>query len=125
MNINTLQRRLVEIEAALDESVKLQSHYAGLLNYYDGGSRLQFRDGKEWRRRLAEIGTSEADPSCNVADALKLPLLFHAGGEWDAARRAEWLRITGTTEATTKVLCDHIRSTLAAIGSPTETESVP
>lgn len=46
-------------------------------------------------------------------DAIKLVLLFHSGSPWDDAKRAEWLRITGTTEASTKVLCDHLRAVLA------------
>lgn len=50
----------------------------------------------------------------NVRDALRLPLLFHHGGPWTPADRAEWIRITGVDEATTKVMCDHIRATLAA-----------
>lgn len=40
---------------ALDESVKLQSHYAGLLNTYDGGKRLQFRDRESWMERLGAM----------------------------------------------------------------------
>jgi hypothetical protein len=43
-----------ELRRALDESVKLQSHYAGLLNMYDGGTRKQFASGQEWMERLAE-----------------------------------------------------------------------
>ncbi len=53
------------------------------------------------------------EPSFAVEDCLMLPLLFHGGGMWDEKRRAEWLRITGTTEATTKVMCDHLRRALA------------
>jgi hypothetical protein len=53
------------------------------------------------------------EPSYELVDALKLPLLFHAGGPWDAKRRAEWLRITGSLEATSKVMCDHLRSAVA------------
>ncbi len=37
---------------ALEESVKLQSHYAKLLNMHDGGRRLEFKDANEWRQRL-------------------------------------------------------------------------
>lgn len=37
---------------ALAESVKLQSHYASLLNQYDGGRRLQFSNGDAWIERL-------------------------------------------------------------------------
>ena len=41
-------------------------------------------------------------------------LMFFHGGEWTAERRAEWKRITGSDEATTKVLCDHIRNVSGA-----------
>ena len=51
--------------------------------------------------------------SLSSIDAIKLALLFHSGSPWDDGKRAEWLRITGTTEATTKVLCDHLRAVLA------------
>jgi len=37
---------------ALERSVKLQSHYAKLLNMYDGGERLQFATAQEWIARL-------------------------------------------------------------------------
>jgi hypothetical protein len=49
--VSTLQRALVE-------SVKLQSHYAGLLNQYDGGKRLQFRSGQEWIERINQTNTN-------------------------------------------------------------------
>jgi hypothetical protein len=41
-----------ELRAALTESLKLQSHYAGLLNTYDGGKRMQFADNNAWLERL-------------------------------------------------------------------------
>jgi hypothetical protein len=54
--------------------------------------------------------------------ALELPLMFHAGGPWDADKVARWKAITGTTEATSRVMCDTIRSVLgmpkAAKGHP-------
>ena len=65
---------------------------------------------------MAKIETEpayEREPSYDVADALGLVLMFHGGGEWNESKRAEWLRITGTREATTRVLCDHVRSALA------------
>jgi hypothetical protein len=40
---------------ALEESVKLQSHYAALLNDYDGGKRLTFASADEWIARLEKI----------------------------------------------------------------------
>jgi len=40
---------------ALEESVKLQSHYAGILNDYDGGKRLQFADAQAWLDRLTAL----------------------------------------------------------------------
>ena len=43
------------LRSALRESVKLQSHYAGLLNDYDGGKRRQFVSAEEWIARLASM----------------------------------------------------------------------
>lgn len=53
-----------------------------------------------------------------TADALELPLLFHAGGPWDDAKRARWKALTGTEEATTRVMCDAIRRVLADAAGP-------
>lgn len=40
---------------ALKESLKLQSHYAILLNKYDGGQRMTFDSVEHWLKRLREI----------------------------------------------------------------------
>lgn len=47
---------LAEVKIALEESVRLQSHYADLLNMHDGGQRIVFKSADEWVRRLREIG---------------------------------------------------------------------
>ena len=49
-------RQYTEVRRALEESVKLQSHYASLLNQCDGGARLVFADADAWIARLKEIG---------------------------------------------------------------------
>lgn len=54
---------LVPLRDALEESVRLQSHYAQLLNDYDGGHRIVFKDAADWRQRLAMTDTER------VADA--------------------------------------------------------
>ena len=52
-----LRRRIiVETMIALEESVTLQSHYASLLNDYDGGKRRQFETAAAWMTRLRECG---------------------------------------------------------------------
>lgn len=51
-----------DLGAALDESLKLQSHYAELLNHYDGGGRKGFPDAEAWIRRLKETGKLPAKP---------------------------------------------------------------
>lgn len=58
---------------------------------------------------------AEAAEAENVRlrEALALPLMFHAGGKWDEEQRAEWYRLAGTYDATTKVMCDTIRAALA------------
>lgn len=46
-----------ELVAALQHSVGLQTHYAKLLNEYDGGQRREFRTVADWIERLREIGS--------------------------------------------------------------------
>jgi len=50
-----------DLYLALRESVKLQSHYASLLNTYDGGHRVGFSSPEAWINRLKEIGTLKQD----------------------------------------------------------------
>jgi hypothetical protein len=50
------------LRVALDESVKLQSHYATLLNMHDGGQRIGFADADAWMARLRETGALPAAP---------------------------------------------------------------
>lgn len=42
---------------ALQESLKLQAHYAGILNDYDGGERMIFKSVSQWLERLKKTGT--------------------------------------------------------------------
>ena len=44
-----------ELYYLLHESLKLQSHYAALLNMHDGGTRLQFPTVEDWARRNRQI----------------------------------------------------------------------
>ena len=53
----TVARRNVVLLKALEESVKLQSHYAKLLNQYDGGERMTFESAQAWIDRLAHLAT--------------------------------------------------------------------
>lgn len=45
-----------ELFKALEKSVDLQSHYASLLNQYDGGERIVFKTVMEWIERLRMVG---------------------------------------------------------------------
>lgn len=51
------EERKWHMEIALNESLKLQSHYAELLNMYDGGLRKGFKSIDEWIDRLKMTGT--------------------------------------------------------------------
>ena len=46
------KNKLKQLTKALNESVKLQSHYAGLLNMHDEGGRMMFASSDEWLERL-------------------------------------------------------------------------
>jgi hypothetical protein len=48
-------KQAARTKAGLEESVKLQSHYADLLNMYDNGERLQFENADEWLLRLDQM----------------------------------------------------------------------
>lgn len=56
--IHHLARRardeIVALREALDESVRLQSHYAAQLNDYDGGKRMRF-NSDTWLSRLRAL----------------------------------------------------------------------
>jgi len=45
-----------ELRIALDESVRLQAHYAKLLNMHDAGKRMIFPTTALWLLRLRETG---------------------------------------------------------------------
>lgn len=49
------------LRTALEESVRLQSHYAALLNMHDGGQRIGFTSADAWIARLVETGTLKED----------------------------------------------------------------
>jgi transcriptional regulator with XRE-family HTH domain len=53
-----LRARVAKLEEALEQSVTLQSHYAELLNTYDGGKRLTFASIEAWLDRLAVLSPS-------------------------------------------------------------------
>jgi hypothetical protein len=55
VNMREALGRIRELEVALDESVKLQSHYAVLLNIHDGGKRRTFENAEAWLARLREL----------------------------------------------------------------------
>lgn len=66
----------------------------------------------------------EGEGSLDPLDALRAVLLFHSASPWEQ-QQAEWLRITGSREATTKVLCDHIRAVLAEAIPPPSPQPDP
>jgi hypothetical protein len=53
--VDRLESQLQTLQDALEKSVKLQSHYAELLNMHDGGERLQFADADAWIKRLNDL----------------------------------------------------------------------
>lgn len=47
-----------------------------------------------------------------LEDAVCATLLFHSASPWTEQKRQQWERLTGTTEATTRHLCDTCRKAL-------------
>jgi hypothetical protein len=63
---------------ALDESLKLQSHYAALLNMHDGGQRKGFANAEEWIERL-EANKAKAKARLVQKAAKEVELLVAKG----------------------------------------------
>jgi hypothetical protein len=57
-----------ELRIALEQAVRLQTHYAELLNMHDGGERIGFKDADAWIARLRETGTLPRSTG-NVSEA--------------------------------------------------------
>lgn len=57
----SVAQRIEMLDIALSESLKLQSHYAKLLNMHDGGERIGFKTIEEWINRLKKVGTIKAE----------------------------------------------------------------
>lgn len=57
VDIQMMVETINTLRTALEESVKLQSHYAKLLNMHDGGNRIPFENADQWIRRIAYCRT--------------------------------------------------------------------
>jgi hypothetical protein len=55
--MNEDDNRIKTLSIALEESLRLQRHYAELLNRYDGGQRMIFETTESWIARLRDTGT--------------------------------------------------------------------
>ena len=60
--LHTAEKERDTLRTALRESVLLQSHYAALLNQYDGGNRKGFANADEWIERLATLAKPQYGP---------------------------------------------------------------
>ncbi len=54
--IEELQNEARDLRHALEQSVRTQAQYAGLLNSIDGGRRLQYATADEWMAWLRAFG---------------------------------------------------------------------
>lgn len=53
-----------------------------------------------------------------LEDAVEMVLLYHSASPWDDAKTKRWERWTGRDEATTKALCDQLRTLRRAALNP-------
>lgn len=49
----------------------------------------------------------------DLLDAARAALLFHSASPWDVEKAAEWKRLTGSDDATTRALCEFLRVAIA------------
>lgn len=48
----------------------------------------------------------------HLIDCVEATLLFHSFSPWDGEKATRWLELTGHDEATTKSLCDFLRTVI-------------
>lgn len=65
--------------------------------------RLQDRDS-----RIAQLEVQNAA----LVEALEMVVLYHSGSPWDAAKAKRWERWSGSDDATTRNMCDQLRTVL-------------
>jgi len=65
----SLKLKLQRMKYLLNQSLKLQSHYAELLNINDGGTRLQFPTIESWKLRV--MLTKERMEGCGETQNLE------------------------------------------------------
>lgn len=58
---NDSRAERLRLTVALRESLKLQTHYAKLLNMHDGGQRIGFESVEDWLKRLEEVTNPPED----------------------------------------------------------------
>jgi hypothetical protein len=59
-----VQKEIEKLKKALEQSVKLQSHYAEQLNMRDGGKRMTFKDADDWMARLDRLERNKMPVIC-------------------------------------------------------------
>lgn len=100
----------------------LADHFTDALDAFAAEQTAALTRERELRDAHVDGQRSRAERAEALAAALRaaldLPLLFHSGGPWDDAKRLRWLQITGTDEATTRVMGDTIRTLLAGSETP-------
>jgi hypothetical protein len=75
------RRRIEALETALQKSVELQSHYAKLLNAYDGGQRLQFENTDAWIARLVALDKDAGQMKVQMNFDREMQAALEADGE--------------------------------------------
>ena len=59
------------------------------------------------------VHEERADASHDLLLCAEATLLFHSGGMWSEKTSARWKELTGTDNATNKMLCDMHRAAIA------------
>jgi hypothetical protein len=125
--MKTLADRILSDEQCLSLLSKLEEVWTETMNE-------AISDAATWKRRALEkekptraLGENIQDQQIELAkchNALKAVLLWHGAPTWSESEKATWEALTGNPEATTKVLCDFIRSTLVNENTLPQTQPI-
>jgi hypothetical protein len=109
--------RLTKENRRLSEMVHKSEGMANEVNVLVKENRklsVQLLAEEHARISIENHGAGPAEDEINrLKNALALVLLFHSGQPWSVESGEQWQAITGSNNATTKGMCDHIRVLLS------------
>lgn len=115
---DSLARRREEIMTQLVAAFIVSSRSTistddGRVMFLESGEEIDLQNARQSAEAIMNAAKDRVEKGRDrLEEALCLVLEFHNPAPWTAERRLMWKTITGSDDASTKAMCDHIRKVL-------------